>query len=260
MSGVEASHASLVSVANAHHCRRSVLTPTNVSLHTLPETASFANIEALANAAKGASATYVATQGRDLVFSARLDQQARNEERSQEHNQERKKDDDQEETKVVENDDDDDDEASRPKKRRRDTSAEEADRVANARQLLAKSAPTLPGDELAVAQQVLTKLVLNLRGPNGEIVVQSYALLSKKLGVDDERARVVVAARLNAGIELKVELLKSCLGVCWKDGLLTTLPTLQGIGKLELPLSEEASAAAFFGNMSLLLVTSVPPK
>jgi hypothetical protein len=251
MSGVEASHASLVSVANAQHCRRSVLTPTKVSLHTLPETASFANIEALASAAKGATATYVATQGKDLVFSARLDQQARN--------QERKKDSDKEEEEKVE-EKDDDDEASRPKKRRRDTSAEEADRVVNARQLLAKSAPALPSDELAVAQQVLTKLVLNLRGPNGEIVVQSYALLSKKLGVDDERARVVVAVRLNAGIELKVEQLKSCLGVCWKDGLLTTLPTLQGIGKLELPLSEEASAAAFFGNMSLLLVTSVPPK
>ena len=56
--------------------------------------------------------------------------------------------------------------------------------------------------------------------------------------------------RVNAGIELKVDQLKSCLGVCWKDGLLTTLPTLQGIGKLELPLSEEA-AAAYFGNMSL---------
>lgn len=252
MSGVEASHASLVSVANAQHCRRSVLTPTKVSLHTLPETASFANIEALANAAKGATATYVATQGKDLVFSARLD-----------HTKGAEKGGKKGETKVEEEEeenDDNDNEASRPKKRRRDTSAEEADRVANARQGLAKYAPTLPSDELAVAQQVLTKLVLNLRGPNGEIVVQSYAMLSKKLGVDDERARVVVAARLNAGIELKVELLKSCLGVCWKDGLLTTLPTLQGIEKLELPLSEEASAAAFFGNMSLLLVTSVPPK
>tara|TARA_B100000963_G_scaffold360848_1_gene393450 strand:- start:710 stop:1462 length:753 start_codon:yes stop_codon:yes gene_type:complete len=250
MSGVEASHASLVSVANAQHCRRSVLTSTQVSLHTLPETASFANIEALANAAKGATATYVATQGKDLVFSARLDQQERSKEKKEDKDKDKDKD----------NNDDDDDGAQRPKKRRRDTSAEEADRVANARQLLAKSAPALPSDELAVAQQVLTKLVLELRGPNGEIVVQSYALLSKKLGVDDERARVVVAARLNAGIELKVELLKSCLGACWKDGLLTTLPTLQGIGKLELPLSEEASAAAFFGNMSLLLVTSVPPK
>jgi hypothetical protein len=255
MSGVEASHASLVSVANAQHCCRSVLTPTNLSLHTLPQTASFANIEALAGAAKGATATYVATQGKDLVFSARLDQQVRSQERSKDDEKEGEA-----EKKVEVNDEDDEDEAPRPKKRRRDTSAEEADRVANARQCLAKSAPTLPSDELAVAQQVLTKLVLNLRGPNGEIVVQSYALLSKKLGVGDERARVVVAVRLNAGIELKVGLLKSCLGACWQDGLLTTLPTLQGIGKLELPLSEEASAAAFFGNMSLLLVTSVPPK
>jgi hypothetical protein len=256
MSGVEASHASLVSVANAQHCRRSVLTPTNVSLHTLPETASFANIEALADAAKGATATYVATQGSDLVFSARLDQQVR----SQEHPRDAGNQGVQRTEEKRADEEDEEDVAPRPKKRRRDTSAEEADRVANARQCLAKSAPTLPSDELAVAQQVLTKLVLNLRGPNGEIVVQSYALLSKKLGVGDERARVVVAVRLNAGIELKVGLLKSCLGACWQDGLLTTLPTLQGIGKLELPLSEEASAAAFFGNMSLLLVTSVPLK
>lgn len=241
MSGVEALHASLVSAANAQHCRRSVLTPAKVSLHTLPETASFANIEALASAAKAAVGVYVATQGKDLVFSARLNDQEKEKEKE-------------------EGPAEDNEEAQRPKKRRRDTSAEEADRVATARLRLAKSAPALPSDELDVAQQVLTKLVLNLRGPNGEIVVQSYALLSKKLGVDDERARVVVAARLNAGIELKVDLLKSCLGACWKDGLLTTLPTLQGIGKLELPLSEEASAAAFFGNMSLLLVTSVPFK
>lgn len=236
MSSTEARHASLVAVANAQHCRSSTLTPTNVSLHTLPETASFANVESLASAAKGTS--YIATQGKDLVFSVRL--AASEAKESEEH--------------------EDADEEPRPKKRRRDSSAEEADRVATARSRLAKSVPTLPSDELDIAQQVLTRLVLNLRGPSGEIVVQSYALLSKKLGVDDDRARVVIAVRLNAGIELKVELLKSCLGSCWNDGLLTTLPTLQGIGKVELPLSEEAAAAAFFGNMSLLLVTSVRPK
>jgi len=247
MSGVETAHASLVAVANAQHCCRSVLTPGKVSMHTLPETASFANIEALASTGKAASeAVYVATQGRDMVFSARLAPVPKNGNGNG--------------SACGDGDADEDEGAHRPKKRRRDTSAEEADRVACARSRLAKSAPTLPSSELDIAQQVLTKLVLNLRGPSGEIVVQSYALLSKKLGVDDERTRVVVAARLNAGIELKVELLKSCLGACWKDGLLTTLPTLQGIGKLELPLSEEASAAAYFGNMSLLLVTSVPVK
>lgn len=243
MNGVETAHASLVAVANAQHCRSSVLTPSKVSMHTLSETASFANIDALASTAKAASdAVYVATQGRDLVFSVRLALEPKNDSGS------------------ADGDANEDDGAHRPKKRRRDTSAEEADRVACARSRLAKSAPALPSSELDVAQQILTKLVLNLRGPNGEIVVQSYALLSKKLEADDERSRVVVAARLNAGIELKVDQLKSCLGVCWKDGLLTTLPTLQGIGKLELPLSEEAAAAAYFGNMSLLLVTSVPVK
>ena len=236
MGSIEATHASLVAVANAQHCRSSALTPTSVSLHTLPETASFANVETLASAVK--STSYIATQGKDLVFSVRL------------ATSESKEGEEQGET----------DEELRPKKRRRDTSAEEADRVATARSRLAKSVPSLPSDELDIAQQVLTRIVLNLRGPNGEIVVQSYALLSKKLGADDSRARMVIAVRLNAGIELKVELLKTCLGACWNDGLLTTLPTLQGIGKVELPLSEEAAAAAFFGNMSLLLVTSVRPK
>ena len=227
-------HTALAEAAKGEGCTKSVLAPGGVSVHTLPQTASFANLEALARASK--TTAYVATVGEDLVFSARLGPK----EEAQEE----------EEVEV----------AQRPAKRRRDTSAEEADRVATARSRLAKSAPTLPSDQLDVAQRVLTKLVRDLRGPNGEIVVQSYAILSKKLGVADSQPRVVVAARLNAGIELNVELLKSCLGACWADGLITTQPTLHGIGKLELPLSEEASAAAFFGNASVLLVTSAPAK
>jgi len=236
MTDVEPLHAALAEAAKGEGCTKSVLAPGGVSMHTLPQTASFANLEALARACKATA--YVATVAEDLVFSARLGPKegAHAEEEEEEEVQ------------------------PRPAKRRRDTSAEEADRVATARSRLAKSAPTLPGEQLDVAQRVLTKLVGDLRGPNGEIVVQSYAILSKKLGVADAQPRVVVAARLNAGIELKVELLKSCLGACWADGLITTQPTLHGIGKLELPLSEEASAAAFFGNASVLLVTSVPAK
>jgi len=236
MTDFEPLHAALAEAAKGEGCTKSVLTPGSVSVHTLPQTASFANLEALARASK--TTAYVATVGEDLVFSARLGPQEEAQQGEEEEEEEQ-----------------------RPaKKRRRDTSAEEADRVATARSRLAKSAPALPSEQLDVAQRVLTKLVRDLRGPNGEIVVQSYAILSKKLGVADSQPRVVVAARLNAGIELKVELLKSCLGACWADGLITTQPTLHGIGKLELPLSEEASAAAFFGNASVLLVTSVPAK
>jgi hypothetical protein len=151
----------------------------------------------------------------------------------------------------------------RPSKKRRrcgNTADEEADRVAQARARLAQSVPALASSDLDVAQKVVTKLVCNLRGPSGEIVVQSYAILAKKLGVADTCQRVVVAARLNAGIEMKVQLLKSCLGSCWEDGLITTLPTLHGIGKLELPLSDEAATAALHGNVAMLLVTCVPNK
>ena len=238
MTDFEALHKSLAEVAKGEGCTKSALAAGNVSVHTLPQTASFSNVEALAKASK--TTAYVATVGEDLVFSARLGPPAL--------------------TKREEGEEEDEEVQQRPAKRRRDTSAEEADRVATARARLAKSAPALPSDQLDVAQRVLTKLVKDLRGPNGEIVVQSYAILSKTLGTTDSQPRVLVAARLNAGIELQVELLKSCLGVCWADGLLTTHPTLHGIGKMELPLSEEASAAAFFGNASVLLVTSVPSK
>jgi hypothetical protein len=209
-------------------------------MHTLPETTSFANLEALAKAAEKAE-SYVGTVEKDLMFSAHLT------------------------PKVAPSTTDDDDDAPElpPKKRRRFGGGDFDDdtlRVLAARERLAKSAPNLPSEELDVAQRVLTKLVKDLRGPEGEIVVQSSAILGKKLGVSDSRPRVVVAARLNAGIEINVHLLKECLGECWKDGLLTTLSTLHGIGKLELPLTDEASASAFFGNATILLVTSVPTK
>lgn len=210
----------------------------SVSTHKLPETTSFANLEALAKAAEKAE-SYVGTVEKDLVFSAHLT------------------------PKASSTDDEDNAPEPPPKKRRRFGGGgfdEDTLRVLAARERLAKSAPSLPSEELDVAQKVLTKLVKDLRGPEGEIVVQSSAILGKKLGVSDSRPRVVVAARLNAGIEVNVRLLKECLGECWKDGLLTTLSTLHGIGKLELPLTDEASASAFFGNATVLLVTSVPTK
>ena len=234
MTEFEKLHTTVATVATAQNCSRSRLTPKNVSVHTLPETTSFSSIAALAGAA--ARDAYIGTVEKELIFSAHL------------------------EPKMGKDEDSELFESHPAKKRRRcgNTAEEEADRVAKARARLAQSVPALASSELDVAQKVVTKLVCNLRGPNGEIVVQSYAILAKKLGVADTGQRVVVAARLNAGIEMNVQLLKNCLGACWEDGLLTTLPTLHGIGKIELPLSDEASAAALFGNAAILLVTSVP--
>lgn len=228
-STVKEQHQALSVVAIQQNCTSSSLEEEGVSMHTLPQTASFSNVDALASAT-GAS-SYIGTSASDLVFSAHLTPPA------------------------------DEGTEERPRKRRRsvaDDSAEHNEReVAAARARLQKSVPELPSDDLDVAKKVLTKLANELRGPGGEIVVQSTAMLARKLGPSDTHQRVVIAARLNAGIAIRVDALRGCMGECWADGLLTTQPTLHGIGKVELPLSEEARAAESFGNAAILLVTSV---
>ena len=235
-------HEALVLVATQQNCSASSMEENGVSMHTLPETASFSNVDALARATE--SQTYIGTLESSLVFSAHLEEAEACEKEEEER------------------------EDDRPKKRRRFVGntdvckehKESATKIAEARARLEKAVPNLQSDELDVAQKVLTKLVNELRGPAGELVVQSTAILAKKLGPSDTRQRVVVAARLNAGIAMRVEALRSCMGACWADGLLTTLPTLHGIGSIELPLSEEARVASQFGNATVLLVTSVSTK
>lgn len=240
-------HQALAAVANKQNCTASSLEDGGVSMHTLPETASFSNVDALARATN--APTYIGTSEGDLVFSAHLERAGGGEKKEEGEEEE---------------------EECRPKKRRRanghgtggagEAESEDARNIAAARSRLEKSVLELQSDELDAAQKVLTKLVAELRGPAGEVVVQSTAMLAKKLAPDDERQRVVVAARLNAGVAMRIEALRACMGPCWADGLLTTLPTLHGIGSIELPLSEEARAASQFGNATVLLVTSVTAK
>lgn len=229
-------HQALMAVAAKQNCTSSSLEDGNVSMHTLPATASFSNVDALSKVVDSDDA-YIGTSAGDMVFSVHLAPADEPEEKEEQ-----------------------------PKKRRRTTAAPDehkahTDReIAAARARLEKSVPELESDELDVAQRAITRLANELRGPSGEVVVQSTALLAKKLAPDDARQRVVIAARLNAGIAMRINVLRACLGDCWADGLLTTQPTLHGVGKLELPLSEEAQAAALFGNATILLVTSVVAK
>ena len=233
-------HQALVAVATKQNCTSSSLEDGNVSMHTLPETASFSNVDALSRVVDSDDA-YIGTSAGDMVFSVHL---------------------------APAEAADEPEEAEQPKKRRRTAAAAAPDEhkartdreIAAARARLEKSVPELQSDELDAAQRAITRLANELRGPSGEVVVQSTALLAKKLAPDDARQRVVIAARLNAGIAMRIDVLRGCLGDCWADGLLTTQPTLHGVGKLELPLSEEAQAAALFGNATILLVTSVAAK
>mgnify|MGYP001301827346 CR=1 FL=1 len=225
-------HKSLSAVAKEQNCTESHLQRA-VSRHTLPETASFANLEAIRAAAD--VPCFVGTSAKELSVSAHFEAH----------------------TNLPA--DDDDSELRLPaKKRRRSMGTEEqAERVAEARMRLLKSMPDLPHAELDIAEMALTKLVNQLRGSEGEVCVQSYALLGKKLAKEDPRPRVVIAVRLHAGVAMSVDRLKEALGSCWADGLLTTLRTLHGISEVDLPYSPEAQAALAFGNAPLLMVTSV---
>jgi len=222
-------HTKLSLVARKQNCTESSLVRT-VSRHVLPETASFENIEAIRSATD--APCFVGTSATQLVISAHLQPPTAP--------------------------DDDADAVQPSKKRRRSSDAmEQAERVNSARTRLSKDLPDLPAAELDIAERALVRLVNRLRGTEGEVCVQSYALLAKKLSTTDPRARVVIAVRLNAGIAMPVALLKECLGELWADGLLTTLATLHGISEVDLPYSAEAQAALEYGNAPLLLVTSV---
>lgn len=228
MKSFKESHDALAEVAKVQNCASSELVH-SVSRHVLPETTSFANLEAIHAAAL--VPCFIGTSAKELAISAHFEAHV---------------------TVVA------DDSDLPVKKRRRSTEAEErAEGVADARARLAKKMPDLPSAELNVAEAALVKLVNKLRGSEGEVCIQSYALLAKKLAVDDPRPRVVIAARLHAGVAMPVNLLKEAMGSCWKDGLLTTLSTLHGISEVDLPYSAEAEAALSFGNAPLLLVTSV---
>tara|TARA_B110000902_G_scaffold3115_1_gene3437 strand:+ start:889 stop:1602 length:714 start_codon:yes stop_codon:yes gene_type:complete len=229
----KSAHEIIANAAKTQGATASALLHDSVSRHDLPTTVSFTNLAAIHSAVKEANKKilqldFVATSGKTLVFSSKFNFVSTAEASSE----------------------------SGSRKRRRD---DHEDAVIGARRRLAKNASNaLPADELDVAQEVLTKMVTGLRGPSGEILVQSFAMLSRKLNSTDERPRVLLAMRINAGIPIPVSQLKRCLGPCWRDGVLSTESSINGVCDSDLPLSEEGAASMEQGNLSMLVVTSVP--
>lgn len=119
---------------------------------------------------------------------------------------------------------------------------------------------TIDATELDTARGVLERCVARLTGTGGpdDRAVQSYGVYQRKLAETDPRPRIVVAMRLNAGVAIKLGEFKSCLGACWTDGAITTADSVFGVESVELPLTEEGKASRYFGNLSVLVVTSVP--
>ena len=229
-------HAALAAVAARQGCTSSRLVGTTVSRHAMPSTISFANLSAMHAAVRESSKRvpqhdFVATSGRSLVFSSRFRFEAPAPQQQ----------------------------GGAGRKRQRDARDDQEERVVEARNRLERVvSATVPSEELDAAQDVLVRLVTELRGPAQELLVQSYAMLSKKLQSADERPSIVLAIRFNAGIAIPVAHLKRCLGSCWRDGVVSTEASVNGVCDRDLPLTEEGDASREQGNAPMLVVTSVP--
>ena len=242
MEAVQAAHASLSAVALGKRCTDSKLVG-SVSRHTLPSTASFADVSAMLQAAKAsagnslAQRSFLATLGSALVFSTSFVEEAP-------------------ETAAAPPAPPPPSTAAQGK-RKRELCEDQEEGVSKARRRLAAASGPDSQQELDVAQRVVEQ-VLRLRGPSGEVLVQSYALLTKKLKPTDASPSVVVALRLSSGIPVPVGTLKRCMGACWNDGLVSSESSVNGVCDRDLPLTDEGAASMAMGNLPMLIVTSVP--
>lgn len=120
---------------------------------------------------------------------------------------------------------------------------------------------------IARAQDTIERLLRTVKGPAGEEVFESCgvslaatathnASVSSPL-VAKARPKVIVAARLAAGVALPLAVMKKALGECFGDGMITTNPETLG-PEYQLPLSAAGKAVEASGQRSLLLFAAVP--
>jgi hypothetical protein len=155
---------------------------------------------------------------------------------------------------------------SKKKKRGRDDAAERAE-AACAKLKRMSQGPRLAQVELA--QKTIEELLRNVRGPHGEEpfeacgvsvapIVSSQASVSAPANMTG-RPRLILACRLSAGVPLSLKALRTSLGECFKDGMITTQPETLG-PEYQLPLTETGRAVENQGQRSMLLFAAVPEK
>lgn len=145
------------------------------------------------------------------------------------------------------------------KKRGRDTFLDDARQAISRIKKSGKEALEVPQQSYDAAVSVAKSLV-NLRGTAGETVVESWAVSLRKDGEwggnAREGARLVVAARLVAGVPFRICAMTDVFDTC-SDGMITTRQEAVS-SDFVLPMSEEAAAAHEAGQKTLLLFASVP--
>lgn len=113
-------------------------------------------------------------------------------------------------------------------------------------------------DQRNKAREVVVRLLRDLKGTQNERLVQSVLLSHQKLRPTDVDASLVIAARMASGVPIPVGKLKGALGVCWKDGAVTTDDSSELLSSFNLPVSEEGDIALALGHKALRIVTALP--
>lgn len=144
------------------------------------------------------------------------------------------------------------------KKRRRDTVRDEVESAMERVRRSGEQARALPDSAFERVEKTACAL-LQLTGADSERIIESWAVSVRGAGEWGAGAsggpRLVLAARISAGVAIPVDSAASALKLC-TDGMLTVAPARVG-RDFVLPMSDEARVAQSSGQTSMLLLVSV---
>jgi hypothetical protein len=160
---------------------------------------------------------------------------------------------------------------NRSKKRGRDDCAERAERAVASIRLHTHTAELSAAVDLAKA--TIEELLRTVKGPAGEELFEACGLslaaeqlttASASAGATSasasslrQRPKLIIAARLAAGVPVPLLKLKRALGGCFKDGMVT-VDAASLDPSYHLPLTEAGQAVENAGQRSIVLFAAVP--
>ena len=222
-------HNALSQAAECQNVTRSTLTNSSTSVHIFSaKSASFGNLQAMLSCVKAHASElrvvpYIGTSDGELIFSCTLG------------NASPKGD------------------IAPPAKRVRTSGVDhEKERINTLRDALLQK--HVNAAEVTAATECVARLV-RLQTEEQVRVVESYTLTVRKLATSDTKARLVLAARLGAGLAVPLKALRRAMGEMWVDGLVSSDidASVGGLRPGDLAPSRSSLVGA-----SLVLVSSAP--
>jgi hypothetical protein len=223
MSDKQARHETISAVAQSHGALRSNF-ERGVSMHVMPKTVSFFHLRSIINAAKGAERNmFLGVINDELVISINYNYQASSRDAN-----------------------------GASKKRKRDPLEDDVDSALSRIQCA-----TIDTATLSNARQVLLD-ILKLKGERGEKVIESWALTTQKNPANGNPVpRLVLSARITPGVPVSINALKTALGTCFSDGMVTVANPSEFSMGVMLPQKEDSRIAENMGVKSFSLFSTI---